>query len=223
MRGVVGDQLRGRDESLGMDRLERINQTSALLGDALERIAIRVARRDPLRSSLEERARHATDLRVGPTCLEEKRRHAGHEGRRHGRAGEHGERTERNREGRQDIATRRSDRGLEEQIVRGAVAGEARDETAIGVLELHAGARLREGDGNRSARGDRFDELEETTSAQKHRRSENRTDRFTVCGLDQDSSEAANADSCETIAVAGDDHERRLPSRYVARLTRRSR
>lgn len=149
--GVVSDQLCGRDDNISVDRFECVHQARALLSDRLQRVAIRVARWDPLRRRLEQRARRQADLGCSALHAKEKRRNPSHERGRHRRAGQYGERAQRNWEGREDVPARRGNRGLEEKVVRGAEARETGDEAAGGVGEVEASARLRERDANGDA------------------------------------------------------------------------
>ncbi len=138
MSGIVCDELRRRDNDIRMDRLERVHQPRALLSDRLQRVAICVARWDPLRRRLKERACRQTDFGRRTLHAEKQCRDPSHERGRHRRAGEHSERPQRDRERRQDVPARRSDRGLEEEVIRGPEAREAGDEAAGGVGEVEA-------------------------------------------------------------------------------------
>ena len=134
---------------------ERIDEARALLRDRLQRVAVRMARGNALRRRLKQGARDAARLRGRPVDLEQQRRHPGHERRRHRRAREHCERAERDGERREDVAPRRGDRGLEEEVVRRPEAREARDEPARCVREVEGRARL----GERDRDGDPSGEL----------------------------------------------------------------
>ena len=159
MSGVVGDELRGRNEDLRVDSLERVDQASTLLSDSLERVAVGLARGHALRGGLEDRARVAADIGGLATGLEEERRDTGHERRRHRRAGEHSVGAHRDGVRREDVATGGGDRGLEVEVVRRAVGREVGDEATVGVGERSACASLGEGDGDLLASGELLGEL----------------------------------------------------------------
>ncbi len=143
---IVSDELCGRDEDLRVDGLERIDQTSALLSDSLERVAVGLARGHALRGGLEDRARVTADIGPRATLLEKQRGDTSHERRGHRRARKHSVGAHFDGVRRQDVTTGGGDRGLEVEVVRRAVGREVRDEATVRVGVRSARAGLGEGD-----------------------------------------------------------------------------